>query len=116
MAKELCPIVYLDALMVRVRDEGHIQNKAIYVVLGVNLKEVLRLWVAQTEGAEFWLQNRMAVVRQNALVGRGDQMTECQADKVKSLSRNDRFVIALHSPDGVVENGLHVSPPEKRAP
>ena len=39
--------------------EGHIQNKAIYVVLGVNLegqKEVLGLWVAQTEGAKFWLQ------------------------------------------------------------
>ena len=49
----------LDALMVKVRDEGHVQNKAIYVVLGVNLegqKEVLGLWVAQTEGAKFWLQ------------------------------------------------------------
>jgi putative transposase len=42
--EELYPIVYLDALMMKVRDEGHIQNKAIYVVLGVNLegqKEVL---------------------------------------------------------------------------
>src|SRR5208283_2550977 len=57
--EELYPIVYLDALMVKVRDEGHIQNKAIYVVLGVNLegqKEVLGLWVAQHEGAKFWLQ------------------------------------------------------------
>src|ERR1022692_342119 len=57
--EELYPIVYLDALMVKVRDEGHIQNKAIYVVLGVNLegqKEVLGLWAAQTEGAKFWLQ------------------------------------------------------------
>ncbi len=57
--EELYPIVYLDALMVKVRDEGHIQNKAIYVVLGVNLegqKEVLGLWGAQTEGAKFWLQ------------------------------------------------------------
>ena len=44
--------------MVKVRDEGHIQNKAIYLVLGVNLegqKEVLGLWVAQSEGAKFWL-------------------------------------------------------------
>src|SRR5499427_10242984 len=59
--EQLYPIVYLDALMVKVRDEGHIQNKAIYVVLGVNLegqKEVLGLWVAQTEGAKFWLQVR----------------------------------------------------------
>ena len=36
--EELYPIVYLDALMVKIRDEGHIQNKAIYVVLGVNLE------------------------------------------------------------------------------
>src|ERR1700690_4665647 len=57
--EELYPIVYLDALMVKVRDEGHIQNKAIYVVLGVDLegqKEVLGLWAAQNEGAKFWLQ------------------------------------------------------------
>src|SRR5882762_8166997 len=57
--EERYPILYLDALMVKVRDEGHIQNKAIYVVLGVTLegqKEVLGLWVAQTEGAKFWLQ------------------------------------------------------------
>src|SRR5256885_17142751 len=57
--EELYPIVYLDALRVKVRDYGHIQNKAIYVVLGVNLegqKEVLGLWAEQTEGAKFWLQ------------------------------------------------------------
>ena len=57
--EELYPIVYLDALMVKVRDAGHIRNKAIYVALGVNMegqKEVLGLWVAQTEGAKFWLQ------------------------------------------------------------
>src|SRR6202142_50598 len=57
--EELYPIVYLDALMVKVRDEGHVQNQAIYVVLGVNLegqKEVLGLWAAQNEGAKFWLQ------------------------------------------------------------
>jgi len=38
--EELYPIVYLDALMVKVRDEGHIQNKAIYVVLGVLLIQI----------------------------------------------------------------------------
>lgn len=57
--EEVYPIVYLDALMVKIRDNGHIENKAIYVVIGVNLegqKQVLGLWVAQTEGAKFWLQ------------------------------------------------------------
>jgi putative transposase len=53
------PILYLDALMVKIRDNGHIQNKAIHVCIGVNLegnKEVLGLWAAQNEGAKFWLQ------------------------------------------------------------
>src|ERR1700716_952911 len=51
--EELYPIVYLDAMMVKMRDRGHVQNQAIYVVLGVDLagqKEVLGLWVAQQAG------------------------------------------------------------------
>ena len=55
----LYPILYLDALQVKVRDGAHIRNKAIYLAIGVNLqgiKEVLGLWVAQTEGAKFRLQ------------------------------------------------------------
>lgn len=55
----LYPILYLDALAVKVRDGAHVRNKAIYLVIGVNLyglKEVLGLWVAQTEGAKLWLQ------------------------------------------------------------
>jgi len=55
----LYPILYLDALQVKVRDGAHIRNKAIYLAIGVNLsgiKEVLGLWIAQTEGAKFWLQ------------------------------------------------------------
>jgi putative transposase len=42
-----------------VRDNGHVRNKAIYLAIGVTmsgLKEVLGLWIAQTEGAKFWLQ------------------------------------------------------------
>jgi putative transposase len=53
------PIVYLDALYVKVRDAGHIRNRAIYVAIGVNLKgrkEVLGLWSGDAEGAKFWLQ------------------------------------------------------------
>ncbi len=55
----LYPILYLDALQVKIRDGAHIRNKAIYLAIGVNLsgiKEVLGLWVAQSEGAKFWLQ------------------------------------------------------------
>jgi putative transposase len=53
------PIMYLDAIQFKVRDNGHVKNKAIYLAIGVKmdgLKEVLGLWIAQTEGAKFWLQ------------------------------------------------------------
>ena len=55
----LYPIVYMDALYVRMRDNGHVQNRAVYVAIGVNLeghKEVLGLWTSPNEGAKFWLQ------------------------------------------------------------
>ena len=53
------PIVYLDALVVKIRDAGHVRNRAIYVAIGVNLKgnkEVLGLWTNEAEGTRFWLQ------------------------------------------------------------
>ena len=53
------PIVYMDAIQFKVRDNGHVKSKAIYLAIGVTLdglKEVLGLWIAQTEGAKFWLQ------------------------------------------------------------
>jgi putative transposase len=53
------PILYLDAIQFKVRDNGHVKSKAIYLAIGVRmdgLKEVLGLWIAQTEGAKFWLQ------------------------------------------------------------
>jgi putative transposase len=55
----LYPILYLDALQVKIRDGGHVQNRAIYLAMGVKLdgeKEVLGLWTGQAEGAKFWLQ------------------------------------------------------------
>lgn len=55
----LYPILYLDCLYAKVRDGGVVRNKAVYLAIGVNLsghKEVLGLWIAQTEGAKFWLQ------------------------------------------------------------
>jgi putative transposase len=54
----LYPIVYLDCIHVKVRD-GSVRVKAVYLALGINMsgeKEVLGIWIAQTEGAKFWLQ------------------------------------------------------------
>lgn len=55
----LYPIVYLDCIHVKTRDAGAIRAKAVYLALGVSMegeKEILGLWIAQTEGAKFWLQ------------------------------------------------------------
>lgn len=52
------PIVYLDALFVKVRDEGRVIKKAVYLALGITLdgeKELLGMWIARSEGAKFWL-------------------------------------------------------------
>src|ERR1700722_921565 len=53
------PVVFFDALRVKIRDEGTVKNKAIYVALGLTPsgeKDVLGLWIEQTEGAKFWLK------------------------------------------------------------
>jgi putative transposase len=53
------PIIIFDALRVKIRDEGTVRNKAVYLALGFTLeghKEVLGLWIEQTEGAKFWLR------------------------------------------------------------
>ena len=55
----LYPLVFFDALRVRIRDEGTVRNKAVYLALGIRpdgTKEVLGLWIEQTESAKFWLR------------------------------------------------------------
>lgn len=55
----LYALVFFDALRVKIRDEGTVRNKAVYVALGVRpdgSKEILGLWIEQTEGAKFWLR------------------------------------------------------------
>jgi len=53
------PVVFFDALRVKIRDEGLVRNKAVYVALALNPdgeKEILGLWIEQSEGAKFWLK------------------------------------------------------------
>lgn len=53
----LYPVIYLDAVIVKVRDGGHVRNKAAHIAVGVDMdgiKHVLGIWVQATEGAKFW--------------------------------------------------------------
>lgn len=53
---DIYPIVYLDCIVLKIRQDKRVINKAFYVALGINLegqKELLSLWLAETEGAKF---------------------------------------------------------------
>jgi putative transposase len=53
------PLIFFDAIRVKIRDEGFVRNKAVYIALGIlpdGTKEVLGIWIEQTEGAKFWLR------------------------------------------------------------
>ena len=57
--ERMYPVVFFDALRVKIRDEGVVRNKAIYLALGVRrdgTREILGLWIEQTEGAKFWMK------------------------------------------------------------
>ena len=51
------PLVFFDAIRVKMRDEGFVRNKAVYIAPGIQpdgTKEILGIWIEQTEGAKFW--------------------------------------------------------------
>jgi len=53
----LYPVIYLDAIIVKIRDGGHVRNKAAHIAVGVDMdgiKHVLGIWIQATEGAKFW--------------------------------------------------------------
>lgn len=53
------PVIIFDALRVKIRDEGVVKNKAVYLAIGISrqrTKDILGLWIEQTEGAKFWLK------------------------------------------------------------
>jgi transposase-like protein len=79
------PIVYFDALRLKIRDEGTVRNKAVYLALGIKAdgkKEVLGLWIEQTEGAKFWLK-----VFNESWSGR---CTDCRRGRPAGLPGSDR--------------------------
>src|SRR5207344_2256839 len=57
--EDIYPIVFLDCMVLKIRDGGSVQRRALYLALGVTLdgdRDVLGMWFQETEGAKFWLQ------------------------------------------------------------
>jgi putative transposase len=103
-------IMYFDAIMVKIRDRdnGHLANKAVYLALGVNLegkKELLGMWIEQTEGAKFWLK----VLTELKNRGLNDILIAC-VDGLKG------FEEAIHTVYPMVRNSLkYVSYKDRKA-
>jgi transposase-like protein len=58
MLDKVYPIVYMDAIHFKIRDDGRIMSRAAYVCLGINkegYKDILGIWLGESEGAKFWL-------------------------------------------------------------
>ena len=92
------PVIFFDALRVKIRDEGLVRNKAVYVALALNSdgeKEVLGLWIEQTEGAKFWLQGD-----ERTQDPRHQRRPDRSRRRAQGLSRGDRHsVSADHGAD-----------------
>ena len=84
----LYPIVYLDALMVKMRQDGKVENRAVYTAIGINMegeKSVLGLWANNKEGAKFW----MSVLTNLKNRGMKDAFIVC-TDGLKGFPGGDR--------------------------
>lgn len=105
------PIVFFDAIVVKIRENGHVGNRSIHLALGINLegkKELLGLWIAENEGAKYWqgimteLSNRgvtdILIAAVDGLTGFGDAIhtvfpkTEVQLCIVHVVRSSLRFV------------------------
>lgn len=74
--EDMYPIVFLDALVIKGRTDGRVANKSVYTAIGINMegeKEVLGLWIAETEGAKFW----MSIVTELKNRGLNDILIAC---------------------------------------
>ena len=103
-------VVFFDALRVKIRDEGVVRNKAVYLALGVRTdgtKEILGLWIEQNEGAKFWLlvinelKNRGRVGEPPALRRAEEPRDQRHSDRggrwTQRIPRSDQYAISENS-------------------
>ncbi len=90
-ARRIWPIVYLDALVIKVRDQGVVGNKSAYLAMGVDLdgkKQILGLWLEANEGAKFWLKVSVAAMFEGTRI-----------KKTEGPSRSEQVVVLVGSAD-----------------
>src|SRR4051812_8869449 len=86
----LYPLVFFDALRIKIRDEGLVRNKAVYLALGVmadGTKDILGLWIETSEGSEFWLRTQEP---------RHRRYSHCCGRRAEGLSGGDQRRFSRH--------------------
>ncbi len=88
--EKVYPIVYFDCIVVKVKQDKRIINKAVYLALGINingLKDILGMWISENEGAKFWLNNLTEMKNrglQDILVACSDNLTR-MSDAIEAV-------------------------------
>ena len=93
------PIVFFDCLVVKVRQDKRIINKAVYIALGIDLsghKDILGLWISDNEGAKFWLNNLTEMKNRgllDILIACSDNLTGMSEAISAGIPRNRTSVV-----------------------
>ena len=110
--EDIYPIVFLDCMVIKIRENGTVQRRALYLALGVTLegeRDVLGMWFQETEGAKFWMQVLNDLKQRG--VQRHPDLLRRRADRVPGGDRGD-----LPEDDRAdVHRASHQGEPEVRA-
>ncbi len=120
---DVYPIVFFDAIRLKIRDDGRVCNKAVYLAIGVDIngqKDVLGIWIEKNEGAKFWL----SVFTELKNRGMNDVLIACEdgfsrtKQSHKSLRSTFACVERVNAPNHVVpaKAGIHRIPPHTVIP
>ena len=88
--EDVYPVIFLDALVLKIREGGSVQRRACYLALGITLegdRDVLGLWFQETEGAKFWMQV-LSELKQRG-VSRHPDLLRRRAQRVPGGDRGD---------------------------
>ena len=112
------PVVFFDCLVVKVRQNKQVINKAIYVALGIDLsgqKDILGLWISENEGAKFWLANFTELKNRgmkDMLIAASDNLTGMSEAIMAVYPKCDHQLCIVHQ----IRNSLkYVSYKERKA-
>ncbi|WP_432759721.1 transposase, partial [Escherichia coli] len=92
------PIVYLDCIVLKVRQDSRVINKSVFLALGINIegqKELLDMWLAENEGAKFWLNvltERKRLVRTVLIFTESSDQLSRATDRVPGLPASPGYV------------------------